>query len=127
MLHWIRETLADIGFDEPTIRKVELSTEEALVNIICHAYQGRAGDIHITINTMDSTRVQITLIDRGPPFNPLDQQTVIPSPASLEEMKEGGLGILFMKQYMDEIHYERKKESNILTLIKKRSLKSPPY
>ena len=124
MLHWIRETLADIEFDEPTIRKVELSAEEALVNIISHAYRGKSGDICIAINATDSTRVQIILIDQGPPFNPLDQKTTIPSPISLDEMKEGGLGILFMKQYMDEIHYERKKESNILTLIKKRPLKS---
>ena len=119
MLHWIREALMDIGFDESTIRKVELSSEEALVNIICHAYCGPAGDINIEITSTDKNCVAIALIDQGPPFNPLTQKISINPLVSTEDLKEGGLGILFMKQYMDEIHYERKNGNNCLTLIKK--------
>jgi anti-sigma regulatory factor (Ser/Thr protein kinase) len=118
MLHWIRETLMDIGFDESTIRKVELSSEEALVNIIYHAYRERKGDIQIQMAAAKN-QVEIILIDQGPPFNPLEQQISAASQLPVEDLKEGGLGILFMKQYMDEIHYERKNGNNILTLIKK--------
>lgn len=55
----------------------------------------------------------------GAPFNPLMIETEIDPLAPLEERAIGGLGILFMRQYMDDIRYERRKRTNILTLIKK--------
>lgn len=119
MLHWIRERLFQTEFDEQTIRKIELATEEALVNVIRHAYKAKEGNIEIGMKFHPKSHVEIAISDEGPAFNPLAKEIVINPLATLEERTEGGLGILFMKQYMDEIHYERKKEKNILTLTKR--------
>ena len=38
---------------------------------------------------------------------------------SAEERPIGGLGIHLVRQLMDEVHYERQGDKNILTLVKK--------
>ena len=38
--------------------------------------------------------------------------------APIEERKIGGLGVYFIRSIMDEVHYRREQDRNILTLIK---------
>ena len=118
MLQWIRIHLLEMAFEEGVIRKVELASEEALVNIIRHGYKAREGKIMIRLFSF-ADHVEIVIIDEGPPFNPLLEESHVDSLACLEERKEGGLGILFMRQYMDEVRYQREANHNVLTLIKK--------
>lgn len=119
MLFWIKEQLIQMGFERPTIRKVELASEEALVNIIRHAYKQRSGHIEIQVTIYPKNRVEIAIRDQGPPFNPLEEERRIDPAIPLEERQEGGLGILLIRKYMDEVLYRREKDLNILTLIKK--------
>ena len=117
MLDRIRKALYAIGWGDSAVRKVELASEEALVNIIRHGYKEGVGQISVEIHSIGE-RVEISISDWGPPFNPLlAKHTDIDTP--LEEREEGGLGILFMRQYMDEVRYRRDADRNILTLIKK--------
>ena len=118
MLAWLRKHLHTLGCDEINIRKIELATEEALVNIIEHAYREKPGDLSIELRHPTASQFELVLKDQGPPFNPLHQQTGFDPLATLEERKIGGLGIFFMRQYMDKIHYTRIGEMNVLTLIK---------
>ena len=63
-------------------------------------------------------RVTLTFIDNGVPYDPLGK----PDPdisLSAEDRKIGGLGILMVKRSMDNITYEYKDGSNILTIEKK--------
>lgn len=120
MLSWIRGAFKEAGFDESMVRKLELAMEEALVNIIHHAYHDKPGDIDILISSTPGEGVTVTLKDEGPAFDPLKQNSQsLDASTPLEEIEEGGLGILFMKQYMDEILYERQGPYNILKLTKK--------
>ena len=57
----------------------------------------------------------IRLTDDGRAFDPTAHLTK----AKPEEMQIGGLGISLIRQLVDEIHYERKEERNILGLVKK--------
>ena len=41
MLKWISDALLPMKLDQKALHKVELASEEALVNIIRHAYQNR--------------------------------------------------------------------------------------
>jgi anti-sigma regulatory factor (Ser/Thr protein kinase) len=117
ILERIRKALYAMGWSDSAVRKVELASEEALVNIIHHGYKEGNGQISVEIVSMDE-RVEISISDWGPPFNPLlAKQGDLNAP--LEEREEGGLGILFMRQYMDEVRYRRDADRNILTLIKK--------
>lgn len=117
MLFWIRERLVD--FDPPTIRKVELASEEALVNIIQHAYQDRPEKIEIEMHIHPNSHVEIALKDNGPPFDPSKKGKKVDPSLSLEEREVGGLGIHFIYQNVDEVRYRREKDQNVLTLVKK--------
>jgi serine/threonine-protein kinase RsbW len=119
MLGWIRQQLAHAGLDDASIHKVEVASEEALVNIIRHAYQNVPGSIDIAVQDGRSS-IEITIRDQGPPFNPLERDISIDRSASIEERPIGGLGIFFMREYMDEVRYKREGDVNILSLIKKR-------
>ena len=118
MIHWIRLQLYSHGLDETNIRKTELASEEALVNIIKHGYKKQAGTVEIELKAFE-THIEILLRDYGPAFNPLEQEIAFNPLATLEERSLGGLGILFIRKYMDEVRYWRDKNMNVLVLIKK--------
>lgn len=119
MLSWIREQLRKNGLDDISSRKVELASEEALVNIIRHAYKETAGMVEINVRKAPKKQIEIEIRDNGPSFNPLKQEIAFNPMASLEEREIGGLGILFIRQYMDEVRYRRESNANILILVKK--------
>lgn len=118
MLEWIREGLHLAGFDLRTARKVEMASEEIIVNVIRHAYKESSGTIEIGIRVVPRDRIEIEIKDQGPPFDPLSEKEAIDLNASLDERQEGGLGIFFVRKIMDEIHYLRKGGANLLTLVK---------
>lgn len=98
--------------------QIELSAEELLVNIANYAYTSGVGKVKVTLNHLtDPTGIEITLKDQGIPYNPLEK----PDPditLSAEERKIGGLGIYLAKKNMDEISYEHREGSNLLTMRK---------
>lgn len=119
MLNWIRAQLEQTGLDENSIRKVELASEEAIVNIIQHAYQQKGGEIQIYFKVIEESHIELAICDQGPPFDPLQRPPQYDPLAPLEDRPLGGLGILFIRQYMDAVHYKRDGKTNILLLIKK--------
>jgi anti-sigma regulatory factor (Ser/Thr protein kinase) len=59
----------------------------------------------------------VQIMDWGAAFDP----TTLPAPdteSNLDERKEGGLGIFFMKKFMDEITYCRSDNMNLLIIAK---------
>ncbi len=117
ILQWLRSQLTPVKFDETTLRKIELASEEALVNIIRYAYPDLPGTIAIDVHLFPN-HVEIAIADHGPPFNPLHCKKPNLS-KNLEERAIGGLGIHLMRQCVDEVIYKRDRNRNILTLIKK--------
>jgi serine/threonine-protein kinase RsbW len=114
--HWIRENLRSLGLDEIAILKLELACEEAIVNIIQHGYKGKGGLIDLDIR--GGKRIEIEFQDSAPSFNPLEKKVTYDSSAPLEERKAGGLGILIIRQYVDDWSYKREAGKNVFTLIK---------
>jgi anti-sigma regulatory factor (Ser/Thr protein kinase) len=110
MMHWIEECINLLKLPPPDTRKVKLALEEAIVNVIHHAYQSQKGKLDLIFHLYPK-RIKFVLKDKGLPFDPL---------SSINEKKEeGGLGILLMREYMDEIYYKRSDPYNCLTLVKK--------
>jgi serine/threonine-protein kinase RsbW len=117
MLQWIREQIVLAKFDASSLHKIEIASEEALVNIMQHGYQEVPGSIEIIVDRGEKG-VEITIRDQGPPFNPLERDTTFDRTAGIDEREIGGLGLLFMREYMDEIRYKREGDTNVLTLVK---------
>lgn len=108
------------GLDERAVYGVQLAVDEACTNIIEHAYGGEdRGEIECTCRINDRG-LTILLRDQGTSLDP----TNVPEPdvhASLEERDSRGLGVYFIRQLMDEVHFECTPESgNVLTLVKHR-------
>ena len=99
--------------------QLNVAVEELFVNIANYAYSQGGGTATIVVETEEHPRaVEITLIDTGVPYDPLQK----PDPdvtLSAEERAIGGLGIFMVKKTMDEMVYERKGNENVLRISKK--------
>lgn len=103
--------------DETLRMQLQLVLEEVVVNVISYAYPGQADkDIFVEIG-WNGGSMEITVIDSGIPFNPLEKEDPDLT-LSVEERPIGGLGIFLVKQLMTDVHYIRQDGKNILTMIK---------
>ncbi|MBN2808454.1 MAG: ATP-binding protein [Deltaproteobacteria bacterium] len=109
-----------LGFSPKRINEVELVVEEALVNVIEHAYPDQPGLLRLDLKTATTADLEeelhLEIRDRGTEFNPLK----LASPdlaADLMERPIGGLGIFLMQELSDKLDWQRDNEENCLTII----------
>ena len=118
MLKFVKEQALAAGFEEANVAKIELATEEALVNIISYGYPHKNGIIEIHCSLPERLGLRILITDRGLPYNPLMNARKFNPSASLEERSVGGYGIFFILKIMDEVDYHRENNNNVLILTK---------
>ena len=101
------------GHDEEVVFAVRLSLEEAMSNAIRH---GNVGDISKKINVryhVDANSIDVYVGDEGQGFDPSD----VPDPTMVERLEyPSGRGIMLMRAYMNEVHYNER--GNEVRLIK---------
>lgn len=110
-----------LRFHEEESRAIVRSVDEALANVIRHAYRGESGyPIEVTCRHLHGTRdgacvsgIEIVLQDSGVRADPEKMRS-----RSLEEVRPGGLGLHFIRQSMDEVEFSRKKGKNQLRMVK---------
>ncbi len=117
---FIAKSMTDSGIkNQKDIFDVQLAVDEACTNIIEHAYQGqKTGKIKVRCSLSESKKeFTVKLIDTGKPFDP--QTVAAPdTEAGLEDRKVGGLGIYFMKRYVQTVKYASRIKENELTMSK---------
>jgi len=118
MLAWICNALSSSHVEIGSLYKIELAVEEILVNVIHYAYGPKSGLIEMSLKVEPRSHIEIGIRDWGVPFNPCLQGPNVNVNASMEERKEGGLGIFLAHQLLDDILYEWDGTSNLLILIK---------
>lgn len=129
----VRNALAPLaqtlGFSEAECRAVVLAVDEALTNIIRHAYQGRADQpIQIFFRRVQATQdgarrpaLEVLLEDRG---IRVDGSRLCGR--DLEDVRPGGLGLHFIKESMDAVEFRRRWGRNQLRLVKFLHAPEPP-
>jgi serine/threonine-protein kinase RsbW len=114
------ETIATkCGMNDDQMYDVQMAVDEAVTNVIEHAYRGRAdGAIEIACECRGKEFV-ITIQDFGEPFDP--KKVKLPKTrAPLSERNIGGLGLFFMQKMMDKVEFDFSAgQGNRLTMIKK--------
>ena len=99
--------------------QIRLAIEEIFVNIASYAYAPKDGEAEIRCEVLEAPlRVVIQLLDSGVPFDPLAREDADTSKEALMG-REGGLGILLVKNTMDDVRYTYEDGKNILTIMKK--------
>ena len=99
--------------------KIDIAIDEIFGNIANYAYADAAGTVTVNAGyNADEAQFEITFIDSGMPYNPLEKDDPDVT-LSAEERGIGGLGIFIVKNTMDDIIYRYEDGCNILTLIKK--------
>ena len=101
------------GLSEELSRGVTLAVDEALANVIRHAYRNRSDqEMEVNCRIADGQMV-FTLLDQGEPPDPA---RICGQP--LDDTSLSGRGTHLIKAVMDEVRYERVPGGNQLTLIK---------
>ncbi len=99
------------------ISDIELAVDEAVTNCILHGYAGEGtGTIRLTVRLLPD-RVAMTIEDQGTPFDPTAFEPKS-TEGDIADRVPGGLGIILIRNVMDEITYRRDGGNNILHLVK---------
>ncbi|MDR2612878.1 MAG: ATP-binding protein [Deltaproteobacteria bacterium] len=89
--------------------RVELAVEELFVNVCRHAYGGGKGPVEITRELAPDGEggemLEITVADRGRPFNPFTEAPVPELEGELAGRRVGGLGVHLVKTMTDGFAY----------------------
>lgn len=112
----IGELASVYGLPDNECRGITLAVDEALANIIRHAYRGDANRA-IEVNCRAwADRLEFTLLDQG---EPPDLERIAAQP--LDDEALGGRGTHIIRMVMDEVCYERVPWGNQLRLSKRLS------
>ena len=123
-LQVVREALEQmcrsLGFGAEATGAVVLGVDEAMTNIIRHAYKGRSdGPIEVELTPVRDGRdgaLEIRLMDRGEHADPLKLER-----RDLSEIRPGGLGVHIITECMDKVEYRpREGGGTTLVMVKKR-------
>jgi len=121
LLDWIEACCSECGVTGDTLFKLSLALEEAVANVINHAFAGVPPPHCITVElAIESDRVTAEIVDNGRPFDP----SAAPAPdktSPLETRDVGGLGIHLIREMTERVEYRRVGDENRLRLEKRRA------
>ncbi len=118
VLSFIDRKLTAAKCPDATQARIDIAVSELFTNIAHYSYTSVPGNVDIKIEITENPRAAaITFSDYGAPFNPLsakDPDTTL----TIDNRKEGGLGIYIVKNLMDEVAYKYENGKNIIRIIK---------
>ena len=116
-VEFVAEKAEAAGVHPKRVMHLQLATEEAVANICNYAYEVPPGELSIRISPTEHA-LQIDFIDNGVPFDPLSKEAP-DLQSELDKREIGGLGIFLIRRFLDEVHYKRQGDKNILSLVVK--------
>ena len=115
---FIEDVSEEIGLDMGTMMKLQLVMEEMVSNVIFYAYpKSSVDDITLSVES-DEKEITFILSDTGKPFDPTAKEDADININPMDR-EQGGMGILIVKNIMNEVSYQRLDGTNQLTMKKK--------
>jgi serine/threonine-protein kinase RsbW len=112
----VEKLCADAGFQTRACEEIGLFVNEAMANVIRHAYGG-ATDKWIDFTAhVSGDAVKIAIRDWGNGVNP---EQVPPKPR--DPMRPGGLGLICLRQMMDHVHYQPQEDGMLLEMTRNKN------
>ena len=115
----LREFAGERGFDPDEIYDLQLAVNEAIANIIEHAYKGATtGEIVVGLE-MKQEALEILIKDWGikVPKEHIKSR-------ELDDIADHGLGVFLMHQLMDDVVYDLEKPEGTELLLRKNRTES---
>jgi serine/threonine-protein kinase RsbW len=101
-ISFVRENAVMIGFDDQATKDIELAAEEAVSNVIQHAFSpGEKAEFSV-ICERTALGLKIVIKDKGQPFDPTSAPDY---DADHPEEAGAALGLFLMRQFMDDISF----------------------
>lgn len=120
VVHALMKEVEACGYSDAARFAIQLALDEALANAIRH---GNGNDPTKTVSieySVDKDAFDISICDEGPGFNPEN----VPDPTRDENLERPcGRGVMLIKAYMTEVHYNRR--GNCLRMVKRRDCPLP--
>ncbi|MDR0646922.1 MAG: ATP-binding protein [Puniceicoccales bacterium] len=119
VINFVKKICRQARLSEKNFIPIAIVIEEIFTNIVRYAYdEGVVGTIEVTCRMHpDARKIEIVFMDDGKAHNPLDQKDPdITLP--VEKRAVGGLGILIVKKWVDDIRYTHKHGRNHLSIEK---------
>jgi serine/threonine-protein kinase RsbW len=106
------------GMDDATSAKVSIAVDEAVTNVIVHAYNNEAEhEVAIELRFMPQA-LEVHICHHGRAIR--ENEVVLPDPREyVKHPRKGGLGLLLMSRFMDEIRYIETGEGSECCMIKR--------
>jgi serine/threonine-protein kinase RsbW len=106
-----------LSFSKKCQFETNLALEEAFSNILSYGFDKHTDHfIKITVTSAQGV-LNIRVEDDGKPFNPLEAKEPTLQ-YDIENCALGGLGIHLIKNFMDDIRYQRYQNKNVLIMKK---------
>lgn len=110
----VAQLAAMVGWSESESRCITMAVDEALSNVIRHAYHGRA-DARIELHfRAGEGRLEVRIRDTG---DPPDRSQICAREPGCDRI--GGLGTHIIRDVMDTVTYESGTDGNWFTAIKR--------
>lgn len=116
--YFISEFCLERGIADSMKFELQLVLEELLINVCMHGQPSDGSEAQVAVRIdLESDLLTLRFSDSGLPFNPLTQAAP-DTDRSLEDMQIGGLGIVLLRQLMDDISYNHRDGYNHLIMQK---------
>jgi anti-sigma regulatory factor (Ser/Thr protein kinase) len=107
------------GFSAADADAVALATDEAVANVVEHAYAGRPGAPVQVRFALRPDELRVEVVDQGVTVDPRAMPRV-DAVRYAAERRRGGFGVHLMTRLMDSVTYRRSGRSNVCCLQKRR-------
>ncbi len=130
LLSLLREFVCSVArqlkFSEEEIAEIEISVDEACANAMEHAYLDDScatPAVHVEL-FLSPDKLTIRISDSGRGAHEFDEGMSLDSYLDINRKKFRGLGMVLMRQFMDEVQIEASSENG--TVVKMTKVKNAP-
>jgi len=114
---WIDGWLGAHGISASLVFDLRLVAEEVFLNIVSYGGLSEQDPVEVVL-ARDGSRVALEFVDRGRPWNPLEQAPEVKLGQSIDEAGIGGLGVFLVHELTDERLYRRDDGANRFCVVK---------
>ncbi len=116
----LAETVEDFGgannLPPGAVFKLNLCFDELITNAITYGFEAPDRAVLSVALAVEDGAVVAVVRDNGRPFDPFTEAPETDTALAVEDRPVGGLGVLLVRESMDDLSYERRDGFNVVTL-----------